>query len=101
MAIGVYFHPFSMDAAKYGETVERLKAAGAGEPAGRLSHVWFGNDDDLMVFDIWDSRESFERFGEALMPILQDLGLGDTEPIIQPVHNIIVPARSAAVAAPR
>lgn len=101
MAIGVYFHPASMDAARYGETVKRLQAAGAGEPDGRLYHVCFGSGDTLQVFDIWDSQENFERFGEALMPILQDLGLGDTQPMIEPVHNIIIPARSAAAAARR
>lgn len=101
MTIGVYFHPSSMDAAKYAETVKRLQAAGAGEPDGRLYHVCFGSGTGLQVFDVWDSQENFERFGEALLPILQELGLGDTQPMIEPVHNIIAPARSAAVAAPR
>jgi hypothetical protein len=28
-----------------------------------------------MVYDVWDSPESFRAFGEVLMPILADLGV--------------------------
>ena len=84
-----------MTAAKYDECVSRLKAAGAGSPAGRLYHVCFGDPNSVSVSDIWDSTESFERFGLTLKPILQDLGIDPGEPAILEVHNIIEGVRTS------
>ena len=89
MAIAVYFSPESMTAEQYDETLRRLEEAGAGAPAGRLHHSCFGPEDHLMVYDVWDSQESFEEFGATLMPILGEIGLDAGEPDIMPVHNMI------------
>ena len=76
-------------AAKYDELVQKLETVGAGSPAGRLYHVCFGETDNLRVSDIWDSREAFEKFGETLRPLMQDLGLAPPEIEFFEVHNII------------
>jgi hypothetical protein len=89
MAIGIYFNPASMTAAQYDETIRRLDAAGAGRPAGRLHHACFGSGDKLQVFDIWESQQDFDRFGQTLMPILQEIGLDPGQPTVEPVHNLI------------
>jgi len=89
MAIAVYFHPQSMSAAQYDDIMKRLDAAGAASPPGRLHHSTFGSPDQLMVYDVWDSPESFEKFGETLMPILSEFGIGAEGPDIMPVHNIV------------
>ncbi len=89
MAIGIYFNPASMTAAQYDDVMERLRAAGAGQPAGRLYHSCFGSDDKLQVFDIWQSQQLFDKFGETLMPILQQVGLDPGQPMVEPVHNLI------------
>lgn len=89
MAIVLRFAGQGMTAAKYGETVKRLEKAGAGSPAGRLYHVCFGDQDNLRISDIWDSRESFDRFGQTLRPILEELGIDAVEPEVVEVHNII------------
>lgn len=89
MAIGIYFNPESMNAAQYDDTIKRLEAAGAGKPAGRLYHACFGSGDKLQVFDIWDSQAAFDKFGETLMPILQQVGLDPGQPMIEPIHNTI------------
>ncbi len=44
---------------------------------------------DSQVFDIWESREAFEAFGPALMPILTGLGVEVGEPMVARVHNVI------------
>jgi hypothetical protein len=44
----------------------------------------------IHVFDVWDSRESFEKFGETLIPIMAELGTNPGEPHVAEVHNIIV-----------
>jgi hypothetical protein len=41
------------------------------------------------VFDVWESRETFEAFGPALMPILTELGVELHEPTVSPVRNVI------------
>ena len=88
MPLGFYFSPKSMSATQYDACIKKLEAAGAGKPAGRLYHACFGPADKLAVFDVWDSQQSFDRFGETLMPVLQELGI-DGAPHVMPIHNII------------
>ena len=83
-------------AAKYDELVQKLEAAGAGSPAGRVYHVCFGETDNLRVSDIWDSREAFEKFGETLRPLMQDLGIAPPEIEFFEVHNIIEGRKATA-----
>ena len=88
MAVGIYFAPSAMTAALYDECITRLKKAGAGHPTGRTYHASFGPSDKLMVFDVWTSQASFDRFGKTLTPILQELGI-DGQPTVMPVHKVI------------
>ena len=92
MAIGIYFSPAAMSAAKYDECIKLLKKAGAGNPPGRSYHAAFGTNDKLMVFDIWTSQAAFDKFGKTLMPILHQLGIDPGQPAVMPVHKVIVPA---------
>jgi len=41
------------------------------------------------VFHVWDSQESFEAFGETLLPIMEALRADPGQPQLSPVHNII------------
>ena len=95
MSIVIRFTSKNFTEAKYEETVKRLEAAGQGAPAGRLNHVCFGDPNNLRVSDIWDSRESFEKFGETLKPIMEDLGIESPETEILEVHNIIEGKKTA------
>ena len=89
MAIGLYFNPTGMTSEKYDEVVRRLEQAGEGSPPGRSYHVCFGEPDHLMVFDVWDSQEQFDRFGQTLLPILQEVGVDAGEPEVAPIHNVM------------
>ena len=89
MAIAIYFHPQSMSSAQYDEVIKRLDAAGVGNPPGRLHHSAFGPPDQMMVYDVWDSQGSFDKFGETLMPILQEVGVDPGTPDVMEVHNLI------------
>ena len=89
MAISVYINPVSATAAKYDEIIRRLDAAGAGKPAGRLYHACFGSGDKLQVFDIWESQQAFDKFGETMVPIVQEVGVNLGQPMVEPVHNLI------------
>jgi hypothetical protein len=88
MPIAVYFHPKGMTLDQFEETHRRLAEAGQAEPEGRIHHSCFGQDGDLMVYDIWESPESFEAFGAILMPILGEVGIDPGEPAIMAIHRL-------------
>ncbi len=95
MAVVLRFAAPGLTEAKYAEIIKKLEQAGAGSPAGRLYHVCFGDKDNLRVSDIWDSRESFEKFGQTLKPILQELGI-EGDPEFFEVHNTIEGAKASS-----
>lgn len=91
MAIGVYFNT-KMTLEQYFDVHERLDAAGEGNNPHRLHHSCFGPDGELMVFDVWDSEEEFQKFGAALMPVLAEVGVDAGEPAVMPIHKIVQPS---------
>jgi hypothetical protein len=103
MALGIYFAPAAMTTDKYDECIKRLRKAGAGHPSGRLYHACFGTSDKLSVFDVWTTQAAFDKFGQTLMPILQEIGVDPGQPAVMEVHNVIIPpavARRPAKRAP-
>lgn len=90
MAVVLRFTTKDFTDSQYDEVERRLREAGAGSPPGRLYHVCFGDKNNLRVSDIWDSMESFEKFGETLWPIMKELGIPEGELETLEVHNIIV-----------
>ena len=90
MSFVLRFTPTGLTAAKYDEVIKQLDAAGAGAPKGRSYHVCFGDPNNLFVSDIWDNMEDFQAFGQTLLPIMSSLGLDPGQPVILPVHNVIV-----------
>ncbi len=89
MALGLYFTPSSFTPARYDDALKRLEEAGAGAPPGRLHHVAMEVDGLIQVFDIWESEEAFQAFGETLVPILTDLGVDPGQPQVSPIYNVI------------
>jgi len=90
MAIGICFAVQGMSSDKYDDVIKQLHDAGQGAPAGRSYHAAFESENGLQVLDVWDSPEAFEAFGETLMPILAKAGVDSGEPMISPIHNIII-----------
>jgi hypothetical protein len=74
---------------KYNVVIKQLEAAGAGAPQGRSMHVALESNGEIQVFDVWDSQEEFDAFGETLIPILTDAGIELTPPMVARVHNVI------------
>ena len=89
MSITVIFPSSNMTAPMYEDVLERLEAAGAGSPPGRISHMAHGTSDLLGVVDVWESQASFEAFGEILGPILEAVGIDPVEPQVSDTHKII------------
>jgi hypothetical protein len=88
MAIATYFNPPSLTASQYDEAIRELEAAGAANPAGRVHHSCFGTDNALMVYEVWESQQAFEEYGQVLMPILHKAGIDPGSPDVMPIHNL-------------
>jgi hypothetical protein len=89
MAVLVRHTPVGLTADQYEEGIRRLADAGLGHPPARLYHVCFGEPGNLMVSDVWESREAFDSFSETLMPILEDVGIVTGGIAFLEVHNSI------------
>lgn len=91
MSIVVRFSPVNLTADKYDDALRRHEDAGIElPPDGMQLHVCFGEDGDLRVSEIWDSREQLQAYGERLMPLLAEAGIElSGEPEIFEAHNII------------
>jgi hypothetical protein len=96
MAIGVYFAFENTTLEQYEEVSRRvndgqlLTKLSQWPGGGILEHAaWQEESGALGVFDVWESAEAFQSFGEKLMPIMAEVGLPQAEPHIVPLHNFI------------
>jgi hypothetical protein len=82
MAIAVRIAPENMKREDY----ERVMSELGGEQDGRLSHAAYG-DDEVHMFDVWDSRENFDPYYDSLVSHLQANGFGVGIIEVSPVHS--------------
>jgi len=75
----------------YEGVIKDLAAAGHGNIPERLYHVAAKHGNDWHVTDVWESLEAFNNFGAIMVPLLIKNGGTPVDPLILPVHNIIVP----------
>jgi hypothetical protein len=91
MALGMYFQPQSFGTDVYDEAIQQLEQAGAGSPPGRKYHFAFtGQSGGIEVFDVWDYMEAFEKFGETLVPVMNELGVDPGQPQVAEIHNVVL-----------
>jgi hypothetical protein len=76
VAVLVRFTPSGMTRDQYWGVGKKLEDAGHWPPPGLLAHVCFGSDGDLRVSEVWESRDQQEQFAQALMPVLEEEGIG-------------------------
>jgi len=55
---------------------------------GLLVHLAGQGPHGFRVVDVWASEDAFRRFGEKLVPILQQLGI-DGQPEVYPAHTVV------------
>jgi heme-degrading monooxygenase HmoA len=77
---------------EYDRTNEILGISGEGDaPEGLIQHVAASDGNGLLIVDVWESTDAFERFSERLRPALEESGVaGSAEP--RPpleVHNML------------
>ena len=80
MSMVVRFSPQGMTTDQYDAVKARLSEAGHWPPDGLEYHVCFGDNGQLRVSEIWSSTEQLEAFGQNLMPILNEVGVGMSGP---------------------
>jgi hypothetical protein len=85
--IAVYVKPEALTIEQYNQARKGLEASGANMD-GRKHHSCFGEDGQLMVFEIWDSQDNYEAFGKFLMPVLQEVGIVPSTQDIMQVANL-------------
>jgi len=87
----VQFTFLNLGAEVYEGVIKDLAAAGHGNIPERLYHVSAQQGNDWHVTDVWESEESFNTFGEVMIPILIKNGGTPIAPIVLPVYNIVIP----------
>jgi hypothetical protein len=55
---------------------------------GLLSHAAGEGPGGFRVVDVWESEEAAQRFGETLIPILEEIGV-EAQPEVYPAHTFI------------
>jgi hypothetical protein len=91
--VAVFQHP-TLTREKYEEGVRRLTGGkGLKSPAdwpvaGLLVHAAGQGPQGFRVVDVWESVDAFHRFGEALAPVLQAVGI-EGQPEIYPTHTFV------------
>jgi hypothetical protein len=75
MSIVVRYPPSNVRRQRYDSVRGALEEAGEWPADGCQIHVLFGNEDDIRVSEIWESREKLEAFGEKLRPRMEEGGI--------------------------
>lgn len=85
----VHFDFSNVSSKQYDAVWDDLKASGHANPQGLISHVSAEKPNGgWKVIDIWESPETFERFGHTLMPLLEKHKIPAVQPEVLPVYWI-------------
>jgi hypothetical protein len=89
MAVLISAEVSGMTVEQYDKVNEVMGFTGADDVDGLICHTAGVTDGGMLISDVWESEEAFERFiNERLMSAFQELGIGGgPEPRIVPVHN--------------
>lgn len=77
---------------QYLRVQERIRKTGT-EVAGRVLQVCYGNEEDLEILTVYETREAYDNFTKSiLLPILTELDYTnvDYQSTVMEVHNVMV-----------
>ncbi len=76
---------------EYDQMRERLGVDDTPPPGGLVHVAALGDDGKMRVFEVWDSREQAEAWGEKVRAARTQAGFGDGPPTIEylEVHSIV------------
>jgi hypothetical protein len=95
MAVVIVHQGPTLTQEKYDEVVRRF-TGGRGRMespsdwpvGGLLVHAAGQGEQGFRVVDVWESEEASQRFGDVLIPILQEIGVTD-EPEVYPAQAFV------------
>ncbi|MGH3133408.1 MAG: hypothetical protein ACRDNY_06640 [Gaiellaceae bacterium] len=67
---------------------DRLESPADWPVEGLLVHAAGMGENGFRVVDVWESEEAFQRFGDVLLPILQEIGV-QGRPDVYPAHTFV------------
>ncbi len=94
MAIIAVFEDPTLTQQSYEESIRRLmNKENAESPSdwpveGLVAHIAGDAGSGFRVVDVWESEEAFRRFGEALAPVMKNIGI-EGEPQVYAAHTIV------------
>jgi hypothetical protein len=91
MAIAVKFEAEPTTREKYDTVRKRLEEAGKWPAPGLVFHAAYGSSNVEGVFEVWESRDAFERFGSTLMPLLDEVGINAGQPQVLDIYKMDSP----------
>jgi len=74
---------------QYDAIMDDLNPSGILNNSGLLFHACAKSSNGLKVCDVWESEESFKKFGETLIPLVKKHGVEAVPPEILPMHNMV------------
>jgi quinol monooxygenase YgiN len=86
MPVAVHISPHHMSKEDYVRLIAELRASGLDEPKGRLSHIAYG-DDEVRMFETWESAEHFAAHRDDLFEALQSVGLNAGSVELHALHS--------------
>jgi quinol monooxygenase YgiN len=86
MPVAVHISPQHMSKADYERLIAELKASGADQPQGRLVHAAYG-DDEVRMFELWESAEHFNAHRDDLFAALESVGLVSGSVELHALHS--------------
>jgi hypothetical protein len=85
----------SLTRERYEEVIRRLSGGKARADSledlpfdGLLVHVAGETENGFVIFDVFESQEAFDRFGEVVSPIAREVGI-EEPPKAYPAHTSI------------
>lgn len=66
----------------------RLESTADWPVEGLLAHAAGEAEGGFRVVDVWESEEAAQKFGERLVPILQEVGV-EAQPEMYPAHTFV------------
>ncbi len=90
MPILIRYTPSSLTREQYDKVNQILQENGPdGPPPALQLHVMFGEEPDLRVSEIWESKEAWQQAWDAgIKPALETVGVELPEPDKFPVHEV-------------
>jgi len=91
MAVAMVMDAPGMTAELYDSVMEHLDWDEQDLPAGFVAHYACAKDDGWFIFDVWESKEDFERFFQERLGAAVSAATGGNPPALEPkffpIHN--------------